>query len=342
MALAGKAAGNVIWATCGGGGVEVGIRFLDSEAAFFVLLLSPYILRLPLLVVAILPFLRAAYIHIPFAIATLHRTSLFSFASAPIAAAFVSTLAHAFPICGLGVSVATDGTFCQTDVFAATHSPAFSSSSNPSSSHGHGTGSSFWSHGCSTSSSAYSHGSRRKEKDGKEATKRWGDRPVLLVLGIKLGIEGVNPVRYETIKPLYTFPQSVGIAGGCPSSSCYFVGAQGDGLFYLDPHHSRPSVPLRPFLGESLVSAHGRPSSSSTTSSRPSDRRSPSPEAYVRGGYMSPESGGAGAGHSPMTEDELILRPRSAAPDDADEPACHPAGGPLTPAEAFYARVLVG
>ncbi|KAJ7712218.1 hypothetical protein B0H16DRAFT_1625925 [Mycena metata] len=140
------------------------------------------------------------------------------------------------PICGLGVSFATDGTFYQTDVFAASHSPAISSSSNPSSSHGHGSVSSSSSHGHgrgSTSASAYSHGSRRKEKDGKEEAKRWGDRPVLLLLGIKLGIEGVNPIYYETIKLLYTFPQSVGIAGGRPSSSYYFVGAQGDGLFYL-------------------------------------------------------------------------------------------------------------
>ncbi|KAJ7925749.1 hypothetical protein B0H13DRAFT_2314157 [Mycena leptocephala] len=47
---------------------------------------------------------------------------------------------------------------------------------------------------------------------------------------------------------LYTFPWSVGIAGGRPSSSYYFVGAQGGGLLYLDPHHSRPCVPLRPFV----------------------------------------------------------------------------------------------
>ncbi|KAJ7210944.1 hypothetical protein C8J57DRAFT_1400464, partial [Mycena rebaudengoi] len=40
---------------------------------------------------------------------------------------------------------------------------------------------------------------------------------------------------------LYTFPQSVGIAGGRPSSSYYFVGVQGDRLFYLGPHHSRPA-----------------------------------------------------------------------------------------------------
>jgi cysteine protease ATG4 len=48
------------------------------------------------------------------------------------------------------------------------------------------------------------------------------------------------------MKALYTFPQSVGIAGGRPSSSYYFVGSQADNLFYLDPHHTRATIPLRP------------------------------------------------------------------------------------------------
>jgi hypothetical protein len=39
-------------------------------------------------------------------------------------------------------------------------------------------------------------------------------------------------------------PQSVGIAGGRPSSSHYFCASQGDYLFYLDPHHPRPALPL--------------------------------------------------------------------------------------------------
>lgn len=44
---------------------------------------------------------------------------------------------------------------------------------------------------------------------------------------------------------LFTFPQCIGIAGGRPSSSYYFVGSQADNLFYLDPHHPRPAIPLR-------------------------------------------------------------------------------------------------
>ncbi|KAJ7889656.1 hypothetical protein B0H13DRAFT_1887921 [Mycena leptocephala] len=55
------------------------------------------------------------------------------------------------------------------------------------------------------------------------ARKGWGDRPVLLLLEIRLGLEDVNPIYYEMIKLLYTFPQSVGIADGRPSSSYYFV-----------------------------------------------------------------------------------------------------------------------
>ncbi|KIM78653.1 hypothetical protein PILCRDRAFT_11108 [Piloderma croceum F 1598] len=50
---------------------------------------------------------------------------------------------------------------------------------------------------------------------------------------------------HDTIKILYTFPQSVGIAGSRPSSY-YFVGSQAVNMFYLDPHHARPAVPRRP------------------------------------------------------------------------------------------------
>lgn len=37
----------------------------------------------------------------------------------------------------------------------------------------------------------------------------------------------------------------MGIAGGRPSSSYYFVGSQANHLFYLDPHLTRPAIPLQ-------------------------------------------------------------------------------------------------
>ncbi|KAJ7109010.1 hypothetical protein C8R43DRAFT_183653 [Mycena crocata] len=289
------------------------------------------------------------------------------------AAGALRMLVDAFPVCGLGVSVATDGTLYQTEVYAASHSPAAlatlhvhsRASSGHGSSRGHGARSpgaaSYSSH--STSASGHSHATSSSHgKHSKPETKAWGDRPVLLLLGIRLGLDGVNPVYHDTIKMLYTFPQSVGIAGGRPSSSYYFVGVQGNGLFYLDPHHSRPAVPLRPYMGEAA------PLHPHDGHHAPDDRRSLSPEAYARGGSMSPEfarggsmspelvypRGGSmspdyvhGQGNTTMTEDELVFIPsrsRSASADPATDIANNnssapPAGGHLTPAEeAHFAR----
>ncbi|KAJ6542257.1 hypothetical protein B0H10DRAFT_2448185 [Mycena sp. CBHHK59/15] len=287
------------------------------------------------------------------------------------------TLVDAFPAAGLGVSVATDGTLYQTEVFAASHSPAatagLASASSPSVG-GHSSG---------------GHGKSTNAKPGK----RWGDRPVLLLLGIRLGLDGVNPVYYETIKVrlvflvlvvaslvlpasrftlshsfvplpfarlrrlpcflihvsplppvlylrirvtddhpqlLYTFPQSVGIAGGRPSSSYYFVGVQGDGLFYLDPHHSRPAVPMRPAPSDTFAAgsfAAGSPAPSPMSSRA----GSMSPEfmhvnmhANARARSMSPDA------NAPMTEDELTLNTSTGLDSNT--------GGMGRSEEAHYAR----
>lgn len=61
-------------------------------------------------------------------------------------------------------------------------------------------------------------------------------KPVLILLGIRLGIDNVNKIYYPGLKKLLSLPGTVGIAGGRPSSSYYFFGYQADDLFYLDPH----------------------------------------------------------------------------------------------------------
>jgi cysteine protease ATG4 len=78
------------------------------------------------------------------------------------------TLVSSFLECGLAVAVAIDGTLYQTHVFAASHGD---------------------------------HSSRRRHNG--DSTTAWGDRPVLLLLGIRLGIDGVNPVYYDTIKVIF-------------------------------------------------------------------------------------------------------------------------------------------
>ena len=69
---------------------------------------------------------------------------------------------HAFPKAGLGVSLAADSVIYQSDVYAASHNPI---------------------------------GSPKRH-----TRKSWGNRGVLTLIGIRLGIDGVNPVYYEAIK----------------------------------------------------------------------------------------------------------------------------------------------
>ncbi|KAF7545254.1 hypothetical protein G7046_g9607 [Stylonectria norvegica] len=67
--------------------------------------------------------------------------------------------------------------------------------------------------------------------------------PTLILVGTRLGIDKITPVYWEALIASLQMPQSIGIAGGRPSSSHYFVGAQGSFLFYLDPHHTRKALP---------------------------------------------------------------------------------------------------
>ncbi|KAE8375334.1 putative cysteine protease atg4 [Aspergillus bertholletiae] len=67
-------------------------------------------------------------------------------------------------------------------------------------------------------------------------------QPTLILVGTRLGIDNVTPVYWDGLKAILQLPQSVGIAGGRPSASHYFIGTQGSHLFYLDPHTTRPAL----------------------------------------------------------------------------------------------------
>lgn len=103
--------------------------------------------------------------------------------------------------------------------------------------------------------------------------------PVLILVGIRLGIDRITPVYWEALKQSVQLSHSVGIAGfvffspshkitltqfysGRPSSSHYFVGAQGDNFFYLDPHQTQPALPFKKdgkgYSKEDLDSYHTR------------------------------------------------------------------------------------
>ncbi|KAK3384736.1 hypothetical protein B0H63DRAFT_522082 [Podospora didyma] len=89
-----------------------------------------------------------------------------------------------------------------------------------------------------------------------------GFHPTLILVCTRLGIDKINQVYKEALVATLQMPQSIGIAGGRPSSSHYFIGAQGQWLFYLDPHHPRPALPYhedpKDYTPEEVNSCHTR------------------------------------------------------------------------------------
>ncbi|THW92388.1 hypothetical protein D6D15_03189 [Aureobasidium pullulans] len=81
--------------------------------------------------------------------------------------------------------------------------------------------------------------------------------PTLILLGTMLGLHGFNTLYKEGVKAALRLPQSVGIAGGRTKSSHYFIGTQADHLFYLDPHETRPLLPL-PLSDADIATCHTR------------------------------------------------------------------------------------
>ena len=61
--------------------------------------------------------------------------------------------------------------------------------------------------------------------------------PTLVLVPLVLGVDRVIDERYvPSVVATLRVKQSLGVLGGKPGASLYFVGAQGDRLFYLDPH----------------------------------------------------------------------------------------------------------
>jgi len=87
-------------------------------------------------------------------------------------------------------------------------------------------------------------------------------RPTLILVGTRLGLDKITPVYWEALKASLQMSQSIGIAGGRPSSSHYFIGVQGSDFFYLDPHQTRPALPfqgnLDDYTQEDIDSCHTR------------------------------------------------------------------------------------
>ena len=119
-----------------------------------------------------------------------------------------------------------------------------------------------------------------------DSVQGW-NRPVLILVPLRLGLNGVNPIYYSSLQHYFTLPQCVGIAGGRPSSSYYFVGAKGNQLFYIDPHHTKPSVKSVNLPGHLQQQAQHEPLTNANSPGSPgnSPTKSGNLEAFFANAY---------------------------------------------------------
>ncbi|KAK6734479.1 hypothetical protein RB195_017956 [Necator americanus] len=79
--------------------------------------------------------------------------------------------------------------------------------------------------------------------DAEQESRAWTKR-LLLFVPLRLGTNSVNPVYYDHIRQLLSLTTCLGVLGGKPDHSLYFIGYYGRNVIFLDPHVAHEYVPM--------------------------------------------------------------------------------------------------
>jgi len=79
---------------------------------------------------------------------------------------------------------------------------------------------------------------------------------VILLIPVRLGAASFNTEYMTAVQTMFTLPQSIGVIGGKPKHSLYFVGYQDENLLYLDPHYCQPAHTRASFTNKCIHTYH--------------------------------------------------------------------------------------